>query len=82
MSKQNINHLAELQRIVREDNHSNWFFPMTRLKITETVRSRVCNRGWTDWVRTSEFGMLKLRYRRAAYGYRLLIEPHREAQND
>ena len=75
MSKQNINRLAELQSIERESNNSNGFIPMPRLKIIETVKTRICNGGWTSWVRTSEFGVLKLKYRRAAYGYRLLIEP-------
>lgn len=72
------NHLAELQRIMIEANNSHAFTPMPQLKITETVRSRRCNGGWTDWVRTAEFGMLKLMYRRAAYGYSLLIEPYSE----
>jgi len=67
--------MAELQSIEIEANNSNGYVPVPRLKITETVRTRVCNGGWTCWVRTSEFGVLKLKYRRAAYGYRLLIEP-------
>ena len=75
MSKQNINRLAELRSIEAEANNSNGFIPMPRLKIIETVKTRICNGGWTSWVRTSEFGVLKLKYRRAAYGYRLLIEP-------
>ena len=73
--KKTNNRLAELQRIVIEANNSNAFIPIPRLKIIETVKTRLCNGGWTSWVRTSEFGVLKLKYRRAAYGYSLLIEP-------
>ena len=68
------NKMMALQSIEREANNSNAFIPVPRLKISASV-TRVCNGGWTCWVQTSEFGALKLKYRRAAYGYRLLIEP-------